>query len=110
MQLYSLISGTVPAKTITSGSTAWTDLGCESQSMKIKGPSYIDYADSPSLTSAGYQDGADRLLQGFYQSTATNTPSTCIAVCKTKGFTYAGVEYSSRELVVCLVQLRKRRQ
>lgn len=37
----------------------------------------------------------NRALTGFYGVTQTNTPVSCLATCKSKGFAYAGVEYGS---------------
>jgi hypothetical protein len=39
-----------------------------------------------------YQDAGDRDLDGFIDSTATNTPDSCIEKCAQKGFAYAGVQ------------------
>lgn len=40
-----------------------------------------------------FKDTNDFDLNGYLQRSSTNTPATCIATCKAKGFKFAGVQY-----------------
>jgi len=40
-----------------------------------------------------FRDTSDYDLDGHLERSAENTPSRCIAICKAKGFAYAGVQY-----------------
>lgn len=41
-----------------------------------------------------FKDTSDFDLNGYLERSTNNTPESCIAICRTKGFKYAGVQYS----------------
>ena len=50
---------------------------------------------SSSLQRVGcFKDAGDRDLSGYHEKRADMTPRRCVDICKSKGFSYAGVQYA----------------
>jgi glucan endo-1,3-alpha-glucosidase len=80
INIYQVVSGsTTPTTTITTTTTTTTSSS----------------SSTPTWSSLGcYQDSSSRVLSSYSTTSSSNTPTYCQSLCSSKGYSFAGTEYS----------------